>query len=184
MKRYVGLATLALFSLIAVPVARSVAQPPLTTPLTEAAVKKLNQKLAEAVAKNNLKLTRILLNQGADPNTMVAKYGGGLLHMAAATGKTDLVKALLEKGANAVMRNSTFDTPADLARKAGHTVLADLLKKAEDGDYIPLPLVPPTPPPAPKITIPPAVKKAQSKVEAARRKLKDYNYVKENFGRF
>lgn len=182
-KRSIVPAMLALFSLVVVPVAVS-AQQPLTAPLTEAAVKKLNQKLAEAVARNNVKLTRTLLNQGADPNTQIAKYGGGLLHMAAATGKMDLVKALLDKGANAVMRNSTFETPADLARKAGHTALADLLKKAEDGDYIPLPVVPPTPPPAPKIVIPPAVKKSQAQIEAARKKLKDYNYVKQNFGRF
>lgn len=182
-KRSIVPAMLALFSLVVVPVAVS-AQQPLTAPLTEAAVKKLNQKLADAVARNNVKLTRTLLNQGADPNTLVAKYGGGLLHLAAAEGKIDLVKALLDRGANAVMRNTDLQTPSELARKRGHTAVADLLKKAEDGDYTPLPLVPPTPPPAPKIVIPPAVKKTQAQIEAARKKFKDYNYVKQNFGRF
>ncbi|MGC4046791.1 MAG: ankyrin repeat domain-containing protein [Armatimonas sp.] len=187
MKRYQGIAVVALFSLVVVPVALTAPQELPTTSLTEAAVKKLSQKLADAISKNNVKLTRTLLNQGADPNTLVAKYGGGLLHVAAANGKTELVRALLDKGANAAMRNSTFETPADLARKAGHTALAELLKKAEDGDYIPLPQTPPTPP-APRFTVPAGVKKAgkaaQDKVEAARKKLKDYNYVKENFGRF
>ena len=172
MKTYVNLLLSCL--LTTAPTLAALQQPAPVT-LTEAARTKLNQSLIEAVVKNNLLLVRTLLGQGANPNTLIMSSGGSLLHLAAATGKTDLVRALLDKGASAVLPNAEFDMPSDLARKNGHTALVALLKKAEEGKYIM-----PTPTPAP-----PSTRKAPlQQAEEARRKLKDYNYVKQNFGRF
>src|SRR5206468_511565 len=55
------------------------------------------------------------------------------LHEAAAIGNADVVRLLLDSGAQPDVRNTEGQTPADLAREAGHAALADGLEAAARG---------------------------------------------------
>jgi len=51
-------------------------------------------------ARGDLESTRILLNAGADPNATIPDWGGTALIIASTMGQTDVVEALLDKGAD------------------------------------------------------------------------------------
>ncbi len=55
------------------------------------------------------------------------------LHEAAAIGNADVVRLLLDSGAQPDARTTEGQTPADLAREAGHAALADGLEAAARG---------------------------------------------------
>ena len=56
--------------------------------------------LREAVLVNDVQLARVRLNQGADPNTGRDLYEGPLLKIAAELGYLEIVKLLLDRGAD------------------------------------------------------------------------------------
>ena len=81
-------------------------------------------------------IVRLLLAFGADPNQRgLNDYTP--LHMAVAEGNGIAVQILLEGGADPDLRTriDEYETPAELAKTCGHTVLADLLaRKGTDLD--------------------------------------------------
>jgi uncharacterized protein len=70
---------------------------------------------------------RLLIERGADVNAVQA---GGYrpLHQAAVTGREELVRMLLDAGADKTARCDREKTAAEYARERGHTELAELLK--------------------------------------------------------
>jgi hypothetical protein len=159
----------------------------------------LDDQLARAVAEGNLVRTGALLDRGANLNSTLHnhKAAGTVLHAAALDGRTDLVKCLLDHGAEPVRHNSQFETPRTLAERAGHTAIADLLRQAEEGTYK-RPTARPVPSPptltaktAKSCTVAKRVAKnsktkrpssAAERQAAAYKRFKDYNYAKQNFG--
>ncbi len=157
------------------------ALPPRVVTLSTETPGGLPRRLFDAVEKNDLAAVRSLLSQGVTPNILNAETGDWALHVAAAAGRSELVRALLDRGADACAWNREFQTPRELALKNGFAPLATLLKSAEAGTYVR---------PAPKVVKAPAKGKpqsskgksaAQTQAEAYK-KLKDYRYVEQNFG--
>ncbi len=70
-------------------------------------------------------LTRYLLNQGFDVNAQM--NGDAAIHIAAELGNTDLVKLLLQSGADKNLTNARGETAAVLATRSGHIEIAALL---------------------------------------------------------
>jgi hypothetical protein len=87
-----------------------------------------NQPLHAAIALGDSAETVILLLEaGADVN---AAQAGGFtpLHQAAAAGKQELVKLLIENGARRDMRCDQGKLPADYARERGHPIVVQMLE--------------------------------------------------------
>jgi ankyrin repeat protein len=86
--------------------------------------------LHSAVAHYNapvaFQMAKSLLEHGAKVNA-VQMGGWTPLHEAAARGEVDLVKLLLQYGADKDMKNEDGTTALDLARKNSHDLVADLL---------------------------------------------------------
>ncbi|MBN8827342.1 MAG: ankyrin repeat domain-containing protein [Sphingobacteriia bacterium] len=95
---------------------------------------KKGQPLWWAVQNNQEKVVEILLNHGADVN-FVDKNGNTLLHYAADS--LDIVKLLLEHGANPVARNNNWQTPWFYIRKCkdGRSEPSDYLWKVSVKHY-------------------------------------------------
>jgi ankyrin repeat protein len=72
-------------------------------------------------------VTRLLIERGADVNA-VQTAGYRPLHQAAAAGREDLVRMLLDAGADKTMRCDRGKTPAEYAHERGHTAVAELLE--------------------------------------------------------
>jgi len=86
-----------------------------------------NQPIHAAIALGDSEETiRLLLEAGADVN---ATQAGGFtpLHQAAAAGRLELVKLLLENGARPDARCDQGKLPADYARERGHAAIAEAL---------------------------------------------------------
>ncbi|HLZ91112.1 MAG TPA: ankyrin repeat domain-containing protein [Candidatus Acidoferrum sp.] len=83
--------------------------------------------LHAAVARSDLKIAKLLLAAGADPNARQER-GFAPLHDAAANGNTALVELLLQHGAQPNAKADNGQTPADLAADHGHRQVVDLLK--------------------------------------------------------
>ena len=71
-------------------------------------------------------VTRLLIERGADVNSIQAA-GYRPLHQAAVAGRDDLVRILLDAGADKTARCDRGKTPADYARERGHASLAAML---------------------------------------------------------
>src|SRR5262249_45229200 len=56
-------------------------------------------------ARGDLESTRTLLNAGADPNVQIPDWGGTALIIASTMGRTEIVEALLDKGADPKLRD-------------------------------------------------------------------------------
>jgi hypothetical protein len=180
----------AVAAVLAAPAADLLQQP------APAAPQHLDDQLARAVAEGDLARTRALLERGANPNATLHEHraAGTVLHAAALDANLALVTCLLDHGAEPLRHNSDFETPRALAEKAGHTAVADLLRRAEEGTYKPPAPVAIRPAaktsrtpvaPAKRVTGNSKTKRPQSAAErqaAAYKKLNDYNYVKQNFG--
>lgn len=81
-----------------------------------------------AVARGDLQTLQVLLDAGADPDVPQAQQVRPI-HDAALGGKS-LIAALLHfHGADLTVRNEQGDTPAALARRAGHEALALRLER-------------------------------------------------------
>ena len=94
-----------------------------TTPLLEAVYYKCCA---------SLDIIRLLLDKGADPN-----IGSDWkpIHYAVDNNNADVVKLLLDRGADINFRNSWGETPLKMAEKQGSTVIARMLKEAEEKQY-------------------------------------------------
>jgi ankyrin repeat protein len=72
--------------------------------------------------------TRLLIERGADVNA-AQTAGYRPLHQAAVAGREDLVRLLLDAGADKIARCDRGKTPAEYARERGHAVVAELLEE-------------------------------------------------------
>jgi ankyrin repeat protein len=92
----------------------------------------LNAGLFEASVRGHVDVVRLLLEHAADPSAacgfarytplMGAAYSDGL--------NTDIVRMLLQSGANVHWKAANGETALSLARKHGHTEIVDLLTQA------------------------------------------------------
>jgi ankyrin repeat protein len=86
-----------------------------------------NQALHAALAlSKDAGVVRLLIERDADVNA-VQTAGYRPLHQAAVSGREDLVRMLLDAGADKTARCDRGKTPADYARERGHVELAALL---------------------------------------------------------
>lgn len=87
-----------------------------------------NQALHAALAlSKDTGVVRLLIARGADVNgAQTAGYRP--LHQAAVAGREDLVRLLLDAGADKAARCDRGKTAADYARERGHAELAELLR--------------------------------------------------------
>lgn len=85
--------------------------------------------LVFAIAANDTKMARILLDHGASIESLIGPYRASLLGLAVAVGSGDLVKLLLERGADpkAKCQCGHGDTLLHTAVAAGHDELLPLL---------------------------------------------------------
>ena len=165
----------------------------------------IHDQLARAVADHDLARTKAALTRGANPNTVLFDHpaAGTVLHAAALDNRIELVRCLLDHGAEPVRHNSQFETPRALAERAGHAAIAELLRQTEEGTYV-RPAGRSLPPqtthhPVPKTKTPTTTRTIKSRTSAKNnktkgpetaaerraktlKKLNDYNYVKQNFG--
>jgi len=95
-------------------------------PLSRARNPMAVEPLQSAAAAGQTEIARMLLDAGADPN---AVHEGGFvpLHSAAQNGNSELVALLLERGADRSLATHDGRTAAQIAREAGHALLADSL---------------------------------------------------------
>ena len=82
--------------------------------------------LHSAAASQNLEITRLLIENGADVD---ATQNGGFtpLHAASHNGQIKMIKLLIAAGANPRIKNNENKTPEDLAREEGHEEAVDYL---------------------------------------------------------
>jgi len=66
---------------------------------------------------------------GANPQIRHEDTGDVALHMAAAAGQLDCIKALLAVNVPCGVRNFENKTPYELARDGGHSICAEVLDK-------------------------------------------------------
>ena len=89
-------------------------------------VRPIHSAAAHRDPGTSLSLIRMLLEWNADPN--VTQAGGWTpLHQAAAHGREDVAKLLLDRGASLTTRSEDGRTPLEMARAKGHTELETLL---------------------------------------------------------
>jgi ankyrin repeat protein len=86
-----------------------------------------NQPLHAAAAGRQARVSKMLLDAGADVN---ATQAGGYtpLHAAAQNGQRDLVELLLARGADVRATSDDGATPLSLAEKAGQAEIVQLLR--------------------------------------------------------
>ena len=88
-----------------------------------------NQALHALLAlSKDAEITRLLIERGADVNA-AQTAGYRPLHQAAVAGREDLVRMLLDAGADKTTRCDRGKTPADYARERGHAAVAELLEE-------------------------------------------------------
>jgi ankyrin repeat protein len=94
--------------------------------------------LAWASSRGHVAAVLRMLDLGADPNARTT-FGGPdhgeaatALHLAAESNRLDVIRALLEAGADPTIRDGRHDhTPAAWAEYAGHAAARDLLRELE-----------------------------------------------------
>lgn len=76
--------------------------------------------LFSAVSSNKIKAVNHILKRGASVNIISIQSGNSPLHIAAKNGYTDMIRFLLDNGANPNAANYIKETPLYLAVKSGH----------------------------------------------------------------
>lgn len=84
--------------------------------------------LHSAVAKENYKLCKILLEKGVDVNA-VQMQNVTALHSAVHRGNLEITKLLMENGADPSLKMDNGDTPLSIANREGHGLVAAYLKE-------------------------------------------------------
>ncbi len=93
-------------------------------------VRPLHSAAANAEIASGLETARLLLDAGATPNCQ--QHGGiSPLHQAAAGGKTELVKLLLERGASPALAAEDGRLAIDFSRRGNHPAASQLLLAAQ-----------------------------------------------------
>jgi ankyrin repeat protein len=98
-----------------------------------------------AAMRGDAEALKPLLGRGADVNLQGGDFGRTALLMATTTGREDVVKLLLDKGANPSASDQLGNTPLRWAKKRGDTGIVKLLEKAggkepptpEEGEELP-----------------------------------------------
>ena len=70
-----------------------------------------------------------LLNHGAEVNAQSTKRGVTALMIVAAAGNEKMVLELLDRGADASLRDRRGETAKVIAQRRGHTNIAEILEK-------------------------------------------------------
>ena len=86
--------------------------------------------LVWALTNQDVRMTRLLLERGADPNASDEEHSP-LLYVAVGTGHADLVRLLLERGAD--VNKETFfgnERPLSAAERSGDRQIIEMLKRA------------------------------------------------------
>ncbi len=92
------------------------------------AVTALHSAIATDVAPVDMAIVRMLLEAGAPVN--VPHLGGGTpLHSAAFVGDPEVVRMLLDRGADPWLKTDDGKTAAEIARERGHAALAEMLER-------------------------------------------------------
>ncbi len=89
----------------------------------------LNEPLASAAAEGDLSRVRFLLSVGASPNAVGIDNVYTALTGAAEGGHTEIVKLLLQKGAEPFRPDGEGETALDRAKERGHTDIVNLLNQ-------------------------------------------------------
>lgn len=71
----------------------------------------------------------LLIARGADINARATRQGWTALHGAVSSGRVDLVEFLLRKGADIAVKDGGGLTPLQVANRAGHQDIAELLRR-------------------------------------------------------
>ena len=79
-----------------------------------------------AAEAGKLYAVKVALNRGGDPNQSSRHYGS-VLHAAAVKGHLQIVRLLVESGADATRPDASGRTAAQLAEEAGHGAVAQYL---------------------------------------------------------
>jgi ankyrin repeat protein len=98
-----------------------------------------------AAVRGDAEALKPLLDRGADANVRGGDFGRTALLMATTTGREDVVKLLLDKGANPGAKDQLGNTPLRWAKKRGDSSIVKLLEKAggkepptpEEGEELP-----------------------------------------------
>ena len=92
----------------------------------------LNGALFEASVRGHAEIVRLLLDHSADPSAAsgFARYSPLMGAAYSETLNTEIVRMLLQRGANVEWKAANGETALSLARKRGHTEIVDLLMQA------------------------------------------------------
>lgn len=99
----------------------------------------LNLGLSYAAFWNQVEAADFLLDRGADVNSQPTGFyfhedrGSSALHRAADAGRLEMVRLLLDRGANPTQQATQWGgTPRDWTRYADHTEVQEVLREAEE----------------------------------------------------
>uniref|UniRef100_A0A182M9N1 Uncharacterized protein n=1 Tax=Anopheles culicifacies TaxID=139723 RepID=A0A182M9N1_9DIPT len=87
----------------------------------------LTSRFLEAVSHNNTEKVKEMIQQGMSPNTFECYFNRSVLHVACSRGYRDIVRILLEKGANPNIRDKNLNTPLHLAASTDSVEVVQLL---------------------------------------------------------
>ncbi|KAJ7648395.1 ankyrin repeat-containing domain protein, partial [Mycena polygramma] len=85
-----------------------------------------------AASQGNLEMTKLLLEQGADPDIEGGEYGTALV-AATVSGHPEIVKLLLQSGADASIQGGRHGTALQAATNQGSAEIIELLGEIMGG---------------------------------------------------